>query len=67
MAFKKCVGDVWFCSGSLVRRFKKCDFCKIRVKKGKRMKFRNIIIIFAYICIYVKECSQAGMAYLSWL
>lgn len=31
------------------------------------MKFWNIIIIFAYICIYVKECSQAGMAYLSWL
>lgn len=24
------------------------------------MKFWNIIIIFAYICIYVKECSQAG-------
>ena len=31
------------------------------------MKFWNIIIIFAYICIYAKECSQAGMAYLSWL
>ena len=30
---------VRFCSGSLVRRFKKCDFCKIKVKKGKRMKF----------------------------
>lgn len=35
--------------------------------KNKRMKFWNIIIIFAYICIYVEECSQAGMAYLSWL
>lgn len=39
MAFKKCVGDVWFCSGSLVERFKKCDFCKIKVKKSKRMGF----------------------------
>lgn len=40
----------------------------VRLKlKNKRMKFWNIIIIFAYICIYVKECSQAGMAYLSWL
>lgn len=48
-------------------RFKKCDFYKIKVKKSKRMKFWNIIIIFAYICIYVKECSQAGMVYLSWL
>ena len=68
MALKKNVSAMSdFCLGCLVRRFKKCDFCKIKVKKSKRMKFWNIIIIFAYICIYVKECSQAGMAYLSWL
>lgn len=42
-------------------------FVRLRLKKSKRMKFWNIIIIFAYICIYVKECSLAGMAYLSWL
>lgn len=49
MAFKKCVGDVRFCSGSLVGRFKKCDFFKIKVKKDKRMGFWNIIIIFAFM------------------
>lgn len=39
MAFKKCVGDVWFCSGCLVERFKKCDFYKVGVKKIKGLYF----------------------------
>lgn len=66
MAFKKCVGDVRFCSGSLVRRFKKCDFFKIKVKKGERMKFWNIIIIFAYIYAFVLK-SVVRLVWLTFL
>lgn len=67
MAFKNVSAMSDFVQTVLWGDLKNVIFVRLKLKKSKRMKFWNIIIIFAYICIYVKECSQAGMAYLSWL